>query len=119
MSLQIFEEVERPGVDVIRTLPTSSLFNNNWHQTSWGGTLAALLLMLIMGRSPSRDLGILEAKSKVGGGGKASLLKSWSHKASGEGAKYTPSSRHLKPNCAILVTFKRYLVLTRENLTDF
>ena len=73
--------------------------------------LLAALLML-MGRSPSRDLGILKAKGKVGGSGKASLLKSWSHKASGEGAKYTSRSRHLKSYNAkfsqILITFRRY-----------
>lgn len=77
--------------------------------------LAALLMLsvaLMGGRSPSRDLGILEAKGKMGGGGKASLLKSWSHKASGEGAKYTSRSRHLKSYNAkfsqILITFRRY-----------
>ena len=76
----------KPGVDVIRALPAASLFNHNWHQTSCG--LVLLLRVAMIGRSPARDVGILEAKSKMGGGRKASLLQSWSHKGSREGAKY-------------------------------
>ena len=71
-----------------------------------------LLAALLMGRGPARDVRVLVAKSKMGGGCKASLLKSWSHKASGEGAKYTSRSRHLKSYNAkfsqILITFRRY-----------
>ena len=92
MNPQLYQDKKIPGVDVIRALPATSLFNDNWHQTICKGgwvLLAALLILcvaLMGGRSPSRDLGVLEAKGKMGGGGKASLMKSGSHKASGEGA---------------------------------
>ena len=55
----------RPRIDVIRALPAASLFNHDWDQTSCGGLLLAALLV---GRSPSGDLRVLEAKSEMGRG---------------------------------------------------